>query len=156
MIAEIVPATLDHIRDITKKVRPEDRAELWASSLAVPEKAMEDGLTYSKTAYTGLLDGVPVCMWGVAPVCLLNRLGAPWMVGTSDLDDNALAFLRVCRAPLLELFGEYDRLENYVDARNVKAIRWLKFMGFKVDETAEPYGMFKMPFHRFWKEAQHV
>jgi len=153
MKAEIVIATPDHIVDIAKKVRPEDRAELWAATLAKPDDAMRHGLDYSDKAYTGLLDGVAVCMWGVAPVCLLNGLGAPWMVGTSDLDQHALKFLRVCREPLLELFQGYDKLENYVDARNTKAIRWLKFMGFNVEETEMPYGALKLPFHRFWKEA---
>lgn len=153
MKAEIVIATSDHIAEIGKKVRPADREELWAASLSTPENVMKRGLEYSDKAYTGMIGGEPVCMWGVAPVDLLFGLGAPWMVGTSDLDEHATKFLRRCRKHLLELFEGYDKLENYVDARNVKAIRWLKFMGFAVDDKTQPYGALKMPFHRFWKEA---
>lgn len=153
MKAEIVIATEEHIIEVANKARPEDKAELWAATMSTPIVTLRRGLEHSDTAYAGLLDGMAVCVWGVAPVCLLTGLGAPWMVGTSDLDIHATKFLRRCRAPLLELFSGYDRLENYVDARNTKAIRWLKFMGFTINNDPQPYGMFSLPFYKFWKEV---
>lgn len=153
--SKIVPALPEHAEIIAASVRPEDRDELWASTMSPPIEAMTRGIHYSEESYTGMIDDVPVCMWGVVMDSFLTRSGTPWMVGSTDLDRHAMTFLRQCRAPLLEMLGRYDRLENYVDARNKRSIAWLRFMGFTVDKKAEEYGFLKMPFHRFWKESEH-
>ena len=153
-ITEIIPATLEHVAIIAKDIRPEDREELWATAYCTPEQAMTEGLKCSDIVMTGVIDGVPVCMWGVVRPSWLIDIGTPWMVGSTLLDVHAMKFLRRCRRPLLALFEGYDRLENYVDARNTRSIQWLKFMGFNVDEEPVEYGVEKMPFHRFWKERE--
>jgi len=48
----------------------------------------------------------------------------------------------------------YDKLENYVDARNTKAINWLKWLGFQFADETVPYGMLKMPFYKFWLKKE--
>jgi hypothetical protein len=37
---------------------------------------------------------------------------------------------------------------NYVDARNVRAVKWFKWLGFEVSEP-EPFGLNGELFHRF-------
>ncbi len=145
----IIPATLDHVGAIAEKVRPADRDELWAASNITAERAMRNGIEHSEVAMTGLIDGVPVCMWGVVRESLVCNMGVPWMIGTELLDKYAATFLRRCRAPILEIFAGYDILVNHVDARNKKAIKWLGFMGFKVEKEPVTYGVEKLPFHRF-------
>lgn len=145
----IIPSTHDHIVELAKMVRPEDRDELMAASNHSPEQAMEAGLLYSDQAMTGFIDGVPVCMWGVVRESLIMNMGVPWMVATSLLDKRAATFLRHCRGPVMAMLGDYDTLINHVDARNTKAIKWLKWLGFKVEEEAVEYGVEKLPFHRF-------
>lgn len=154
-VAEIVPATEDHIVAIAKMVRPEDKAELWAACLQTPDAVMRGALERGH-ALTGLVDGEPVCMWGVVPQSLLINWGAPWMVGTTALERHALMFLRRCRKQVLELFAGYDMLLNYVDARNARAIQWLKWLGFTVEKTPEKYGFLNLPFHKFSMEVRHV
>ena len=79
------------------------------------------------------------------------------MIGTNLLDRNAFTFMRRCKPQVLEIFKDYDRLEHYVDVRNVRAIRWLQALGFTVEDDEQPYGIFKRPFRKFWKEAvNHV
>lgn len=146
------PATLEHAEYIGERVRSADREEIWASHMMRPIKAMKIGLSNSVHVTTGLDGDEPVVMWGVAVPCLLDqRIGTPWMVATEKLDqkDVMVAFLRRCREPLLAFMREFDILENYVDERNKRAIRWLQYMGFDVSETSEPYGALKMPFRRF-------
>lgn len=152
MKTEIVQATPEHAAIIAANVRPEDRDELWATSYSTPEQAMVKGIEYSDASYTGMIDGEPVCMWGVVPDGLIFNSGVPWMVGSTALDKHSIRFLRQCRKPLMEILDRYDRLENHVDARNVRSVQWLKFMGFKIEEP-ENYGVLKLPFHRFWKES---
>lgn len=147
-VPEIVTATVEHIEPIAADIREADRAELWAAALISSEAAMRDGLRISDFAYTGLIDGEPVCMFGVSPASLIGGVGRPWMVGTSSLDRHAMIFLRRCRGIVGQMQGIYPLLENYVDCRNVKAIAWLKWLGFQFDEPVLT-GAFNLPFRRF-------
>ena len=47
-----------------------------------------------------------------------------------------------------DITKDYSLLINFVDARHGVAIRWLKWLGFKVF-PAKPFGPDKLPFHRF-------
>jgi hypothetical protein len=148
---QIIPATEVHAEIIAANVRPEDAAELWATCYALPEKAMHDGIRWGEYAFTGCADGVPVCMFGVYRDSFLVDIGTPWMVGSRLLDRYAKTFIRHCRPAVVEMLRDYDRLENYVDARNTRSINWLRRLGFTVEEQAMPYGVLKLPFHKFWK-----
>lgn len=145
------PATLDHAKYIADRVRADDKNELWASHLMSPYKAMRSGIRHSDIAVTGMDGDEPVVMYGVHRPCLITPHGVPWMVGTERLNEKevSVAFLRRCREPLVDFLEKFDILENYVDARNKRAIRWLRFMGFNIAEKPEPYGELKLPFHRF-------
>lgn len=152
MIINIEKATEEHVKIIAENVREDDKNELWASLCHTPEQVMSEGIRISEKSYTGLVDGVPFVMFGVYRDSLLIDIGTPWLVASGDLDKIAIRFLKRCRKVLVEIFDGYDRLENYVDARNVRAIEWLKFMGFEFAEEPEIYGLLKKPFYRFWKE----
>lgn len=148
-LVSIEKATMAHAGYIAANIRPEDAAEIWASSMQTPLQAMLTGLKYSDEVLVGLVNNQPVCMWGVAGDSFIGKVGIPWMVATKQLDDYAKIFIRRCRAGLLEITKNYDTLVNYVDARNVKTIRWLKYMGFKFETPAEAGGFFKLPFYKF-------
>lgn len=148
---EIRQATLDDALQIARHVRPADVAEIAAQTLQHPYYSMVRGLEADAVrTMTGLIDGVPVCMWGVAPAGLILKVGHPWMVATTHLDDdlNAKIFLRRCRKPVMALMAGYDTLVNYVDARNTRAIEWLRWCGFTIHDP-EPYGLTRLPFHKF-------
>lgn len=149
MKCELVPATKEHAEHIAAHVRDPDRVELWITSMSKPERVMLSGMRLSDFCLTGMADGEPVCMWGVVRESLIGNVGVPWMVGSKSLDRLANTFLRRCRGPLMQALGDYDRLVNYVDSRNDRTIRWLKWLGFRFDPHPMPYGVFNMPFYRF-------
>jgi hypothetical protein len=152
VIPEIVTAHRDHIPLIAARVREADRQELWASGLHGASEVMHQGIDISEVAWTGLIDGVPVCMFGVAPVTVIGGLGRPWMVGTDMLDKHQMVFLRRCREYVDFMLQMYPVLENYVDARNVQAVKWLMWLGFSFSEP-ELMGPFSLPFCRFEKRS---
>lgn len=152
----IEPAKYEDIEAIGKIVRDADRAELWAAAMQEPESVMRRGIKLSDYALTGFADDKPVCMYGVVTTSFIGNSGTPWMVATKYLDDYALPFLRRCRGPVMVMLQEYDILQNYVDARNVRAIEWLKWLGFKVTPEPKPYGLLGLPFHKFEMENSHV
>lgn len=148
--AEMREANHDDALHISMNARPDDISEIWASHNMRPLHAIEFGMNHG-VAFTGLADGEPVVVWGVIRQSYVPNMGIPWMIASAALDRNdvAIAFLRRCREPLLEFLSEYDMLVNYVDTKNVRAIKWLKYMGFAVEDTPKPYGALKLPFHRF-------
>lgn len=130
-------------------VRPADRVELWASSMTTPEAAIAKGFENSDCTMVGLADGVPVCIWGVVHESIIGNIGTPWMVATTALEKYARLFIKHCREEAMKSFDGYDVLENYVHAKNTKAIQWLKFLGFSVSEEPEEYGMLGELFYKF-------
>jgi len=96
-----------------------------------------------------------VCIFGVAPASLLGSVGVPWMIGTQEIDSHAKAFLRRNKAYVERMSELYNYLVNFVDARNTRAIGWLKWLGFTILE-AQPHGPDGLPFHRFEMRAHHV
>lgn len=87
-------------------------------------------------------------MFGVVPGTILTGTGIPWMIGTALLDRHARTLMIRSRRHLGTMMKGFDRLENYVDSRNRKAVRWLAWLGFTM-LPAVPMGPFGVPFHRF-------
>jgi hypothetical protein len=151
MKAEIVPATVGHIPVIAANMREADREELRAAWCMAPFDCMCHGLSYSDKAWTGLIDGVPMCMFGCVAASVMGNVGRPWMVGTKLLDEHPLVFLRRYRRSgcIEEMRERFDLLTNYVDVRNTRAIEWLSWLGFSFRREPERIGPYRMPFLRF-------
>lgn len=144
----IVPAEIEHIHWIMQHVRPEDRDELWAAARATPQECMRYGIVMGRESWTGLVDGNPIVMCGVTSPSIMSDEGSPWLVATNDLEKHGLEFLKLSRRMARIWFGRYTSLQNWVDIRNEKAVQWLQWLGFEMEEPA-PFGPFAMPFRRF-------
>jgi len=114
-----------------------------------PAEAIRAGQRLSPETLTGFVNEVPVCIFGVARPSLTSDLGVPWMVGTEDLGFHAKGFLRGSREVIKAMVAKHAMLANFVDARNAKALNWLRWLGFCV-EAPIPYGPFQLPFHPFF------
>jgi hypothetical protein len=156
MKIEILPATEYHIREVSNMVRSADKEELWAATMHTPEQAIRAGVENSDEALVGLVDGTPVCIWGVVNDSLIGPVGTPWMIATTALDKHAKAFLRRCRREAMKSFSQYALLENYVHVKNTRAIEWLKWLGFFVNNEPEEYGMLGEKFYKFSMRLNHV
>lgn len=149
---EVVTAEMDHIPLIAARVRPNDRQEIWALYRQTPLECLVDSFRLSHLAWTGLIDGVPVCMFGAVQLSRDGRAGRPWMIGTDLLDKHQKVFLRRCAAQVETMQMCFDSLENVVDVRNERAIKWLRWLGFSFSEP-EPMGPDQIPCMRFTRGA---
>lgn len=145
-IPEIIPATLEHAASIAANIREADREELRLLGWE-PGRVLRLSLAASFIAWTGTVNGVPICMFGVAPGGFIGE-GRPWMIGARDLDRHAMIFLRRCKGQVEEMLSITSLMVNYVHTENRRAIQWLRWLGFEIEE-AQPYGPFEAPFHRF-------
>ena len=147
----VVAAAPAHIGPIAAALRPADVLEVAAAGGETPQVALEESLRRSDVAETLLLDGRPVAMWGVAPDrerpfgCGPDA-GIVWLLATGDVERIPVAFCRAVLAALQRHGGEYSALRNAVDARYATALRWGRWMGFRVG-PAVPAGVNGEPFH---------
>lgn len=155
MNIRIEQATVEHIGLIADYCREADKQELWATAYVSPADAMSLGIKASgEMAFTGFINDIPVCMFGFVRRGLISSVGVPWMVSTSWLDqkDYAAAFLKPCKPVIRIALDTFPILENFVDARNKRAIRWLQWLGFTLFDP-QPFGVLGLPFHRFRQEV---
>jgi quercetin dioxygenase-like cupin family protein len=152
MKAVIVQAEICHIALIVKDMRQADVDEFACLGMT-PETAMTLSLKDATEAWTGLIDGVPVCMFGVSPSHLLTPLrGYPWMMGTHHLEQHAPLFLRRCKKQVARMQKLYPVLENWIAKSNTIAVMWLEWLGFELLES-RPFGPSNAIFIKFRKEA---
>jgi hypothetical protein len=147
----VVTATLAHVAPIASAMRQEDAAECLAGCGLDPYAVLLRSLAISANAWTVLKGEEPVAMLGVARKSALSLVGVPWLLGAEGFSGARRFIVHYSKEIVATMLRYYPRLENMVDARYVKSVRWIRWMGFTV-EPAEPYGPSGMPFHRFWME----
>lgn len=152
---DVLPATPAHAAHVAAHMRSADRAEVWASGRLTPDDAVTRSIAATALPLAGLVDGVPVCTFGIARRSLLSDEGAPWLLGTDAIARHGRRFLRENRRVLPTLAAPFALLINHVDARNAASIRWLRWLGFEI-EPAAPFGVHGLPFHRFSMRVDHV
>lgn len=145
---EIVPARQEHIRTLAPVMRQADVEEVWAITRDTPYTALRRSVLGSRDPKTGLADGRVVCMFGVANCSLLGDVGHPWLLASDELPQHFRAFLRRNREYVKRIRQVYPVMRNYVDARNLLAVRWLRWLGFSIYD-AQPMGPDQLPFHPF-------
>jgi hypothetical protein len=150
---EIVPSRSEHIAHIAANIRETDRRELYDYMMLTPQEALERSFASSKLAWTGLIDGVPVAMFGVVPASFLSETGRPWLISTTEIEKHQLTFLRRCKPVVKTMTLCYSRLENFVAEYNTNAIAWLYWLGFKFGKP-EPMGAMRVPFIKFTMETK--
>jgi hypothetical protein len=94
----------------------------------------------------------PAVIFGIGP-SLEKGLGVPWLLATEEIERHPVTFYRASRRLFKEVSAGYERLVNWVDARNVLSLRWLEWLGFRM-EPAVPFGAMGLGFHRMIWEAK--
>lgn len=144
----IVPATQEHVAQMLPHVRQADRNEVMASAGRTVEDLLGRSVEQAELAWAGLVNDKVACIFGVTGASIISETGFPWMIGTGLIEKHAKAFLRRNRPIVATMLARYPYLKNYVDARNAKAIEWLRWLGFTL-LPVEKFGVYRMPFYPF-------
>lgn len=149
---EIVQATKEHIAFVAQHMRQTDIDELQAAGTE-PYPALYFGMLTSEECYAALIDSVPVCIFGIRIETW--KWNIPWLLGTDEVDRSKKVFMKESRRLFAELSGRYPNMRNMVDARNVKSIAWLKWLGFEFGEPIA-HKASGLPFFPFKKESERA
>jgi hypothetical protein len=150
-VIEIVRATMDHAADLAPRLRALDLAEIEAASGRPVSEVLAESLDRALWSEAVLVEGRVEALGGLGTFSMMFGPGVPWLVGSDRLTERARWFLGESRRQVRRMLGQYQRLENRVDARNAPAIRYLRWLGFTL-EPARPWGHAGLPFHPFTME----
>lgn len=99
--------------------------------------------------------GTPTALWGVTPQADEPDVGHLWMLACEAFDNDAAELESLSRLVFGEMLGQFQRLENLVDSRKVRAIELLRSIGFAV-EPAIPKLAEDGDFHRVWIDSDRL
>lgn len=141
---------------LAPRLRPEDKAEVRASSGRTPLEALTISFDLSDPVYTICYSNAdPVGMFGVVPTDEPG-VGAVWMLATPRIESMQFPFLRQCRKWIDHLNDLYPLLYNFVDGRNLVHMKWLRWMNFIFLECHPRYGVEALTFYEFARMKHNV
>jgi hypothetical protein len=145
-----VPVFPEGVEYIAQNLRKADEEEIFATcGHRRYADALRVSLAASEDAVIGItVFGEPAAILGVTTTSVIESIGCPWMVATPKAERYRRAFIECGRAYTAAMLERYERLENYIDARHVRNIAWLRHLGYHVGD-AVPHGVFGAPFRPF-------
>jgi hypothetical protein len=154
-VIEVTDRSYDRqIAQVALNLRKADFDEVFASTGESPHYAIQEGWDFSLRRWIVLdKNDVPVAVLGVRPQHTFSDIGIPWLLGTDGLSKMSKFFLKASKPILEEMKKGFSSLSNYVDARYIKAVRWLRWLGFNI-EPAKPFGVKQELFHRISMELK--
>lgn len=147
-VYEIRNATEEDAICLAENLREADVEEVKASVDLPPLEAILGSMKNTIFPKAGTVDGEVACIFGVASNTLVAEVGRPWLLATDALTKHSKRFLKSSLEYIKEAKKDFKYMHNFVDARNKEAIRWIKWLGFEVQEPA-PHGPYGVPFCKF-------
>lgn len=145
---ELVTPTHGHVLDLASTMAQEDRLEVWDAFHWEPREALEQSLARSADPKAWIIDGSVKCIFGVYKTSPISVVAVPWFLASHDLPKYARRFLRCSKWVVEDWKRQYPRMENYVDARHTRSIRWIEWLGFTLYPPIN-FGIEQKPFHPF-------
>ena len=152
MIYSLDLATTADLERIAANMDPADAAEVWATAHLTPAQALVASAAASRDPVVGKVDGEPICAFGVGQRTILDDVGVPWLLGTPEIRKHKRVFLGASKRWVDAQAERFRTLENFVDSRHTRAVKWLRWLGFAI-EPAQPFGPDGVPFHHFHMRA---
>lgn len=121
-------ATLDDGVYVLNHLRPEQRATL--KKLGIDGFSLFRSVLEKAPAETVLINGRVAAVFGVSSESLIGEAKI-WMITTSLIEKEPVAFLRASRTITEVLFQKHGSLIGMVDSDFEKSQRWLRWIGFK-------------------------
>lgn len=132
---ELRAATFSDIAELMPRLRPMDQFEAHAMSGGLhPAHAIQQSISMSCYVRAGVIDGHCEALWGLTEVSPAWGSYQPWMVMSDWAERNPFTFMRLSKRYIDEVFTQANYLSNYVHTTNEFSQRWLRRIGFTVDE----------------------
>lgn len=148
---EFVAPTDELVKSIADDMRQADIDEVWASDHLSPIDALMNSWRMSECTTVATCKGEALVMFGLVKPTLLSDTGVIWMLGANKSLKYRREFLLKTPLVLDEMMTICPKLCNMVHSKHHESIRWLKWLGFTIEEP-EVHGPENELFHRFYIE----
>ena len=130
MSLAVQPAQLHDAFIVGHKLRPADKLEIleMRGQDSSPAAAVVEGFHMSKRPMSVYCEDRPVAMFGIVPVT--DKDAVIWLLGTEEIEDHPMTFLRHSKEWLERGISGYDFIYNFVHRENTLHIKWLEWLGF--------------------------
>lgn len=145
-------ATLAHAKDLGRRLRQADQDEVMAACGMTGEDALILAVAHAKRADAWFKGDRLIAISGISGTLIDQSVGVIWMLGSDEIDRLPKLLMKGQRQYVRDLLKGHDMLLNFVDNRNIKAHRWLRWLGFQVGEP-KPFGAAGLPFRPFYLSA---
>lgn len=142
------PATVAHAKDLGPRLRQADRDEVKAGSGMEAEDVLILAVAHAKRADAWFRSGDLIAISGISGSLIDPKVGVVWMLGSGKVDQFPKQLMKGQRQYVRDLLKGHDMLLNFVDNRNIKAQKWLRWLGFHVGEP-RPFGAAGLLFRPF-------
>lgn len=136
------------IEIMAQNMRRSDKVEVMASHGHTPLEALIYSFNQSDYLAMAISEGVPISMLGVSTSNIITGLGHPWLLSSNELFNHKEYLFEIGPVVIADMVAVCPRLVNYVHHENKTSIKWLKSLGFIIEDP-EPYGVKGDPFHKF-------
>ena len=86
-------------------------------------------------------------------MCTANGLNLVWFIASREIEKHKRELLTLTRGEFDALLEKYGRLENLVDARSKKSLRFIRWLGFTINEEPLAAGVNGEILYHFYKEV---
>lgn len=148
----VVEATQAHVEQLAPRLRQTDALEMRRASGLSAFDGLKRAVDVSFSCHAVIVNGQVEAIMGVARAGVMATTGCPWLLMAETAPDHKDVFRDLVPKVIEYWQSLFDHLENWVDAENKIALRWLKRIGFTLDAEPVPYGRAQTPFYRFeWR-----
>lgn len=82
--------------------------------------------------WVGKVDGEIACIFGLIPPTLLEDSAYLWLLTTNTIEEHTFMFVRHSQRWMEEALNRYKFIHGHVAQDNVKAKRWLRWLGARI------------------------
>lgn len=104
-------------------------------------EVLERSISRAREADAFFVDGELVAIVGVTVPNLLSGEAFPWLIPHEvNADKYKFLFLDLSKRWVKEASKKYPVMQNMVTAKNIRALKWLKWLGFKFGPAVQIKG----------------
>lgn len=146
-----VKPTEESIYFIADNMRHADAVEVMSSHGHTPIEALMNAWNLSDYSVIITVNGIPAVIYGVCLLSVVTGAGLPWMLSAERAVKYKKSLLKYSPPVVDDMLKVCSSLSNHVHVDNKLSVRWLKWLGFSIEEPT-PYGVRNELFHRFHLE----
>lgn len=145
---KLIPLTKEHLPHLIENLREWDKKELQSFR----DITVEEGLTelIGEGQVWVSPKGNPCVVCGLVQHERVAGVGVPYLLATEEFYEYTRKFSKESKLWVQDALQKYPTLFNCVAAENTKAIRWLKWLGFTLEDRVDNFGRLGLSFYPFY------